>query len=70
MPKTKGNRYSIKGNRYSISVSGRTYERMRSAIPRGSIASFVDEIVTTALDDPETMARLVERCWYEERARS
>jgi hypothetical protein len=56
--------------RYSISVSGTTYDRLRAAAPRGRVASLVDEIVESALDDPETLARLVARCRPEEEAYS
>lgn len=52
---------SKKMNRYSISVSGTTYDRLRSAVD-GSMASFVDGIVLGALNDPATMARLLSRC--------
>jgi hypothetical protein len=55
MPKTKG-------NRYSISVSGKTYDRLRAAVPRGGVASFVDEIVMNVLDDPAALGRLVAQC--------
>ena len=47
--------------RYSISVSSRTYDRLRTAVP-GSLAAFVDNIVTTAFDDPAILARVVARC--------
>ncbi len=59
MPKTKK-------TRYSISVMGETYDRLRAVVPRGSMASFVDEIVESALDDPEILARLISRCRSEE----
>ncbi len=57
-------------NRCSISVSGETYDRLRASVTSGSVASFVDEIVVTALDDPAIMARLVDRCRREEGAYS
>jgi hypothetical protein len=47
--------------RYSISVSGETYERLRSAV-QGSMAAFVDEIVLAALNDPAILARVVPQC--------
>ena len=47
--------------RYSISVSSRTYDRLRTAVG-GSLAKFVDNIVTTALDDPAILARVVAKC--------
>lgn len=50
-----------KMQRYSISVSGGTYDRMRTVVT-GSLATFVDNIVTTALDDPMIQARVVARC--------
>jgi len=52
--------------RYSISVAGPTYKRLRSAVPRGGVTGFVDDILTTALDDPAILARLVNKCRYEE----
>jgi len=55
MPKTKA-------NRYSISVSGRTYDRLRVVVPRGRVARFVDDLVTSALDDPKITNRLVDKC--------
>ena len=50
-----------KTQRYSISVSSRTYDRLRTAVG-GSLAGFVDDIVKTALDDPTILARMVARC--------
>jgi len=47
--------------RYSISVSSRTYDRLRTAVT-GSLAAFVDDIVTTALNDPAILARVVAKC--------
>jgi len=51
-----------KSQRYTISVSARTYDRMREMVVRGSLAGFVDEIVTTALDDPAILSRLLAKC--------
>jgi hypothetical protein len=64
MPKIK--RTKTKDTRYSISVSGKIYDRLRAVVPRGGMASLVDEIVEAALDDPETLARIVARCRPEE----
>lgn len=50
-----------KTQRYSISVSSRTYDRLRMAVT-GSLAAFVDDIVTTALDDPAILSRVGSRC--------
>ena len=50
-----------KTQRYSISVSARTYDRLRTVVT-GSLAAFVDDIVTTTLDDPAILARVVARC--------
>jgi hypothetical protein len=50
-----------KMQRYSISVSSRTYDRIRAAVP-GSLAAFVDDIVLTALDDPAILSRVLARC--------
>lgn len=48
--------------RYAVSVSGKTYARARAAVPPGSLASFVDDIITSALDDPSITARLIAKC--------
>lgn len=50
-----------KVQRYSISVSSRTYDRLRAKVP-GSLAGFVDDALVAALDDPVTLARLVAKC--------
>jgi hypothetical protein len=50
-----------KMQRYSISVSARTYDRLR-AVVEGSLAAFVGDIVVSALDDPAIMERLIDRC--------
>jgi len=55
-----------KGDRYSISVSGKTYDRLRAVMPHGSLASCVDELVADVLDDPEALARVVEQCRIHE----
>lgn len=47
--------------RYSISVSSRTYDRLRAAVD-GSVAAFVEDIVTGALDDPTILARVMGKC--------
>ena len=47
--------------RYSISVSSRTYDRLRTVVT-GSLTSFVDNIVTTALNDPVILARVMAKC--------
>ena len=47
--------------RYSISVSSKTYDRIRKKVP-GSLAGFVDDALASALEDPVTMARLVAKC--------
>jgi len=52
---------STKKQRYSISLSGGTYDRMRSMVT-GSMAKFVDNVVTTALDDPMILARVSAKC--------
>lgn len=52
-----------KRSRYSISVSGRLYERLRAAVPSGSVAGRVDEIIRATLDDPDVSAETVSRCW-------
>ena len=50
-----------KTQRYSISVSARTYDRLRTAVT-GNLAAVVDDIVVTTLDDPAILARVVTRC--------
>ena len=50
-----------KTQRYSISVSARTYERVRASV-EGSVAGFVDDLVADTLGDPAILARLVDRC--------
>jgi hypothetical protein len=47
--------------RYSISVSARTYGRLRHAVD-GSLAGFVDDLMVSALEDPTILARVVARC--------
>jgi hypothetical protein len=47
--------------RYSISVSAKTYDRVRAAVP-GSLAGFVDDLMTRTLDDPMALAQLVAKC--------
>ena len=52
-----------KTQRYSISVSSRTYDRLRTAVTGSlSLATFVNDIVVTALDDPTILSRVVARC--------
>jgi hypothetical protein len=47
--------------RYSISVSARTYDLLRAEVD-GSLAGFVDDIMTSALDDPAILARVMAKC--------
>lgn len=47
--------------RYSISVSGKRYEQLRALAP-GSVASFVDEFVLEALDEPAISTRILAAC--------
>lgn len=53
-----------KSPRYSISISGKTYGRLRGAVD-GSLAFFVDDILMAALDDPTISARLLAACQQE-----
>ena len=48
--------------RYSISVSSKTYERMRAATEGESLARFVDDIMLSALDDPAILSRVLAMC--------
>lgn len=51
--------------RRSISVSGAIYDRLRASVTGESLAAFVDDVVTSALDDPATAARIVTECRRE-----
>jgi len=48
----------VRSSRPSISVSGKTYDRLRARYPSGSLAALVDDMIVTALDDPEIAARM------------
>jgi hypothetical protein len=48
--------------RYSMSVSGKTYDRLRAALPSTSLQKFVDGILASALDDPAILDRVSARC--------
>lgn len=49
--------------RYSISVTGKTYDRLREAVPASTnICKLVDELMASALDDPALLESLVDRC--------
>lgn len=48
--------------RPSISVSGKTYARLRKALISGSVAGFVDDLIAHAIDDPAIAARVVALC--------
>lgn len=48
--------------RPSISVSRKTYERLRDAYPTGSLAALVDNLIASALNDPAACARLLALC--------
>ena len=50
-----------KTQRYSISVSSRTYDRLRTAVA-GSLAGFVEDLVETALDDSAMLESIVAKC--------
>ena len=56
-------RPKAKIKRYSISVCGETYERLRSTVSSTSLQKFVDGILTTALDDPAILERVLGKCW-------
>lgn len=61
MKKTRQRAPRPKLPRYSISISGKTYDRLRGAVTE-SVATFVDDILTTALDDSTISARLLAAC--------
>jgi hypothetical protein len=49
--------------RYSISVTGETYARLRATVAEStSIQKFVDDLITSALDDALVAARVVGQC--------
>ena len=50
-----------KMQRYSISVSSKTYDRLRAAV-NSSLARFVNDIMMTTFDDPAILARVVAKC--------
>lgn len=52
----------MKRKRYSISVTGQTYDRLRSVVMATSLQKFVDGIVVAALDDPKIASRILEKC--------
>lgn len=54
--------HNKKPNRYSISVSGKTYDRLRAVVTQGSLASFINDIMGSALDDPAISARVLAMC--------
>ena len=47
-----------RSKRPSISLSGKTYERLRLACPCGSLAAHVENMIVSALDDPKILDRL------------
>ena len=51
-----------RSTRPSISVTGKTYDRLRAAYPSGSLAAFVDDMIVATLKDPAACARLVALC--------
>jgi hypothetical protein len=51
-----------KPKRYSISVTGAIYDRLRETVTDESVASFVEDAIATALDDPKTAARIAATC--------
>jgi hypothetical protein len=48
--------------RYSISVTGRTYARLREFVASGSLPKFIDGLVVPVLDDPAVAARVLAKC--------
>lgn len=54
-----------KPKRYSISVTARTYDRLRaSMVPteHASLQKFVDSIIASALNDPMILERVAAKC--------
>jgi hypothetical protein len=47
--------------RRSVSISGKTYGRLRHTV-QGSIPAFVDGIVLTMLEDETILSRVTARC--------
>ena len=52
----------MKKKRPSISVTKKIYDQLRARVGKASLAQFVDDAVRTALDDPATCDRVLERC--------
>jgi hypothetical protein len=48
--------------RYAISVTGNTYDQLRSVIGAASLQKFVDRLVAGALDDPKIASRVIGKC--------
>jgi hypothetical protein len=56
----------VKPKRYAISVSGKTYARLRSAELSVSMQQFINVILESALADPAILERLVAQCQLDE----
>lgn len=58
----------LRPKRYSISVTGATYDRIRD-LPEASASMqrFVDDLITTAIDDPLVRVRVLAKCHPEPR---
>ncbi len=57
-----------RAKRYSISVTGKTYERLREVVPASTnVCKLVDGLMASALADPAILASLLDRCfrWQE-----
>jgi hypothetical protein len=62
MPEEQKTKPSSRSKRPSISVTGKTYERLRAAYPTTSLAAFVDDMIVKTLNDPAACARLAALC--------
>lgn len=51
-----------KKKRPSISVTKKIYDQLRARVSEASLAKFVDDAVTSALDDPTICDRVLEKC--------
>lgn len=55
-----------KPRRYSISVTGRFYEKLRAHVTDESVASFVDDVIASTLEDPTLSAQVLDACLVAE----
>jgi hypothetical protein len=61
MPKAPAKKM-LRSDRCSISVSGATYDRLCASYPFGGLSAFVEEIITSGLDDLAISKRVLKKC--------